>query len=246
MWCGSSTQWGPAHEQILQRNLSFITNILQFAFNNNNNAGLWIDAVLNMPSIHADRDCTKYDPGYCSYGGTANLLRHSKYGLEAMYVTRLWDGLASHSFYNGSSWFPGKNQIYGFETSYTPQDPAFQKIPTLYTVPNGSVTITGLYRQTTAGTPYVVAVGSYPDYQYVARTELNAVFDQLNRAGDQSGVIVVETWYNDLDTAMGFQQSLTDNPSRFVWFLIQWPWEKPQPGHEVIPWRFNNYHLQGF
>ncbi len=247
LWCGSSTQWGPAHEAILQRNLNFTINVLQFAFNNSNNAGVWIISVLNMPSIWADRNCADYDTGYCSYGGTANLLRHKKYGLEAKFVTRLWDGLANHLFYNGSRWFPGKEQIYGFETSYTPQNPAFQKIPTLYTVPEyGSVTITGLYQQTAASTPYVIALGSYPGSRALARQELNSVFGQLGRAGDQSGIIVIETWYNDEDTALGFQDSLTDYPSRYLWFLFQWPWEKPDPGHEVIPWRFDKYYAHGF
>lgn len=254
MWCGSSTQWGPAHDAILQKNIAFITNILQFAFAHANNHNIWVDAVFYEPGITSDRNCGNYDAGYCTYGGTANLQHHTRYGLEAKFITLLWDALASHSFNNGSYSFPGKNQIYGFETNYRPYDPGFQKIPTLYTVPDASVTMTGLYTQTAAGAPWVVPIGSYPTidpncqctFLDRSRDEMNGVIDQLNRAGDQSGIIVVETWNNDADTAQGFNIAMNMNPSRTVWFLTQWGWTKPEPGHDEIPRNFNNYHLWYF
>lgn len=244
-WCGSYTQWGSAHAALLQTNTNFIANVLQFAIDPANNAGLWVDMVLNPSSIEADRNCSNYLSGYCG-SGQANLFGHTRWGLEAKYITMIWDALASRMFYDGTNWIPGKERIYGFETFYDFYRPQFHNIPTLYTVPEpGGITITGLYSQTTAGTPYVVAIGDYSEYGAAgAEANLTAVFNQLTQAGDQTGIMIVETYYNDYPSAQGYKAAIDAHPERFVWFLLQWPLQ--YPGTEVLPTRFDNYHAWGF
>lgn len=111
--------------------------------------------------------------------------------------------------------------------------------------------------------PYVFAVTIYGPYtapgggmcpglsEEEEFSDLNA---QLTSDGFQQGIIIAEAYYNDAVAAEGFSQAIAST-GRTVWYLTQWPFERPNnascgasvPSVNVIPpTAFNNYSSKNF
>jgi hypothetical protein len=226
-WSGPTTLWSTYNQQILDMNINFAKNLFSHAFLNTNNQGIYVVADLGGEIVppHGGWNCSNYVSGHCG-----DIRYHNEYGRTADYIFRFWNALANHMFTDGWSYFPGRNRIYGFSP-----DPAH---------------ITGMYQiydlPGSAGRPYVFPIGMYPSPN--SRSAAYDMFLQVHNAmlsvGDSlTGFIIAETWYNDDNTAVGFENAITAT-GRGVHFLIQWP--MAPNGSLVVPLDYFRYRDQGF
>jgi hypothetical protein len=228
LWTGSILGWNQQNEDVLNANINFAVNLFGYVFNRSVNRGLWVDADLGGDIIPPyDTNCQYYVPGHCG-----DLRYHTTYGKTAQYLVRFWDALASHSFTDGSSWFLGKDRIYGYSGGMV------GRTRSLYS----------LYDMSSAGRPYAVVFGLYPQpaTEAMAFYEYSRMNQELWSVGESGTAIISETWYDNADVARGFASAIAGT-GRPVHFLIQWPLSYNPPNHTmVVPILYSNYSSYGF
>ncbi|GEM_PF-6793421 len=103
------SSWNATNEHYYQANLAFVINLFTIVFNSSTNHGIWVDADLGGEIVPPrDSNSANYETGHCG-----DLGYHLTYGKSAYYISRLWTDLATYTFFNGSTYFPGKNRRNG-------------------------------------------------------------------------------------------------------------------------------------
>lgn len=220
-WQGSLYQWNAENDRILQMNLNFTGNLLDYVFAVQNSAGLYMVSDLGGELFPPyDTDCANYEDGKC-----LDLRYHKVYGRTATYIYRFWGTLANRLFNTGTEELQGKDRIYGFSPGPDNVLPLYK----IYDLPPESGELLG-------GRPYALPVGMYPEpnSSQAAEAMLLGVDETMNSLSDSgTGLIISECWYNDPAVGSGFKSAL-DRIARGAYYLIQWPLSYSSSGGTMV------------